>query len=74
MTDRLQDLDDHRRLSSQLSADLRALEELADRLSLPEVAERSAELLERQQEQVFRVAVVGEFKRGKSTLINALLG
>jgi ribosome biogenesis GTPase A len=32
------------------------------------------EVLQRLEEQTFTVAIVGEFRRGKSTLINALLG
>ncbi len=71
---RLQDLDDHRKLSAQVASDLRTLGALAERLDLAEVGERTEELLDRLEDQVFRVAVVGEFKRGKSTLINALLG
>lgn len=33
-----------------------------------------AELLEKEDSRLYRVAVVGEFKRGKSSLINTLLG
>jgi GTP-binding protein EngB required for normal cell division len=36
--------------------------------------ERAKQLLDRLETGLFLVAVVGEFKRGKSTLINALLG
>lgn len=43
---------------------------LVDPAQLPQVAE----LQRRVREQRFRVLVVGEAKRGKSTLINALLG
>jgi len=39
-----------------------------------DLSRRAAELATRLQEQRFVVAVVGEFKRGKSTFINALLG
>ena len=37
-------------------------------------ADQLGELADRVQAGVFRVLVLGEFKRGKSTLINALLG
>lgn len=46
------------------------LRELVDEAQRPAVDE----LLRRLREQRFRVLVVGEAKRGKSTLINALLG
>ena len=39
-----------------------------------EAAERAANLGERLASGGFHIAVVGEFKRGKSTLINALIG
>ncbi|MER3423535.1 MAG: hypothetical protein C4293_10165, partial [Nitrospiraceae bacterium] len=35
---------------------------------------RAAELSDRLKEERFRLAVLGQFKRGKSTLLNALLG
>ena len=37
-------------------------------------AERLGKLAERLQEGRFHLAVLGQFKRGKSTLLNALLG
>lgn len=40
----------------------------------PHIAARAQRLAERIRTGQFHVAVVGEFKRGKSTLINALLG
>jgi len=39
-----------------------------------EVEAEFAELLEKEDSRLYRVAVVGEFKRGKSSLINTLLG
>lgn len=44
---------------------------VADR---PELASRSARLAERLVGGRFHISVLGEFKRGKSTLVNALLG
>lgn len=67
-------LDQHRRLLADASRDLRTLQAAAGRLALDEVGARLQELLGRVEDEVFRVAVVGEFKRGKSTLINAMLG
>ncbi|MDA8311347.1 MAG: dynamin family protein [Actinomycetota bacterium] len=37
-------------------------------------AERARRLVERLQAQRYHIAVLGEFKRGKSTLVNALIG
>lgn len=40
----------------------------------PELAARAARLVDRLASQEFHIAFVGEFKRGKSTLVNALIG
>jgi len=40
----------------------------------PELVERAQRLAERIAAQRFHIAVLGEFKRGKSTLVNALIG
>jgi small GTP-binding protein len=40
----------------------------------PDLAERAARLADRIQTQNFYVAVLGDFNRGKSTLVNALIG
>jgi len=56
-----------------LARALATLAEVAGRLGAAEVAEQVAEA-DRLAALVFEVAVVGEFKRGKSSLINALLG
>jgi predicted GTPase len=50
------------------------LAQLADELSSEPVAEEARELAERVSEGRFYVACVGQFKRGKSTLLNALIG
>jgi len=55
------------------------LEHLARRLvslssDWPELAKRAERLAERIATQQFHIAVLGEFKRGKSTLVNALIG
>lgn len=47
---------------------------LADKLGAEDVSEESRELATRVSEGRFYVACVGQFKRGKSTLINALIG
>jgi len=49
--------------------------ECHDRIPLPQQLEtKLQEISQRLQSQKFRVAVVGEFSQGKSTLLNALLG
>ena len=56
---------------------LSILEELEKEESLQSVRGFAADLerlKERMQDDVFRIAVVGEFSSGKSTFINALLG
>lgn len=53
---------------------LRALERIARELNASTVAEEAHALAERAAEGRFFVACVGQFKRGKSTLINALTG
>lgn len=62
-----------------MSTDIEALAEAAGRLaaaatSRPELARRAGRLEQRLRAGRFYIAVLGEFKRGKSTLINALLG
>jgi GTP-binding protein EngB required for normal cell division len=56
-----------------LPAALRTLRDVATRMGAAEAAEQAAEAAWRLDELVLEVAVVGEFKRGKSSLVNALL-
>jgi predicted GTPase len=55
-------------------AALRRLAELASQFGAEHVASTTRNLAERVSEGRFYVACVGQFKRGKSTLLNALLG
>jgi len=55
-------------------ARLRALERLAAGADAGEIARQARELAERVAEGRFYLACVGQFKRGKSTLLNALVG
>src|ERR1700683_1197000 len=50
------------------------LADLAEELETVPVAEEARELAARISEGRFYVACVGQFKRGKSTLLNALVG
>jgi GTPase SAR1 family protein len=64
----------YRRLMYDLVDNLRDLRESAETLGEHELSVEIGAGLEGLESHVFRLAVVGEFKRGKSTFINALLG
>ena len=57
-----------------LAKALRGLEELAREAGAQALAEEAQELGRRLAQGHFHVVVLGQFKRGKSTLLNALLG
>ena len=57
-----------------LQKGLFSLVEVAHESGQKDMAERIQVALDRSKERVFRVAIVGEFSTGKSTLINALFG
>nr|VFJ94191.1 MAG: Dynamin family protein [Candidatus Kentron sp. LFY] len=65
---------DYNRTVLKLVSDLKHLRNFANELERNEAAECIDEVLERVEKDKFTVGVVGEFKRGKSTFINALLG
>jgi len=54
--------------------ELRRLADLADEFNAAQIASHARSLAERVSEGRFYVACVGQFKRGKSTLLNALVG
>ena len=56
-----------------LTGDLKKIREFSLRMNLEGNAAAADSVLTRLAEDTFSVAIVGEFKRGKSTLINALL-
>ena len=62
------------KVQQTLITDLRKLSEFSGKLNLSKSVDLIKEVLQRLEEQTFTVAIVGEFRRGKSTLINALLG
>ena len=63
------------RLSSLCNQLCEVIQACADRSFLPHIfVEDAAKISRKLQSQRFRVAVVGEFSQGKSTLLNALLG
>lgn len=59
---------------SELTEDLSQLKEYCEYIGLEHTAKSIGETIEKVAKEHFEVAIVGEFKRGKSTLINALLG
>ncbi|MEM4265398.1 MAG: dynamin family protein, partial [Thermoplasmata archaeon] len=50
------------------------LRDIADRLNSKASASLIADLREKLREEKFNIVVLGGFKRGKSTLINAMIG
>lgn len=67
-------LSDYKQIIFSLSSWLRQLRGHAEKLSLSKVVATLDDMLQRVETNAFSIAIVGEFKRGKSTLINALLG
>jgi ribosome biogenesis GTPase A len=57
-----------------ITVDLKKLREFSEKMNLDGNIEAIDDVIKRLSEDMFSVAIVGEFKRGKSTLINALLG
>ncbi|MGD0479099.1 MAG: dynamin family protein [Terracidiphilus sp.] len=80
MTSDLSTMQDYGALSTETSGStdgaihLLRLADLAQELGTEPVAEEARELATRVSEGRFYVACVGQFKRGKSTLLNALVG
>src|SRR5579863_6160763 len=58
----------------QVAASVRAAKQLFQAHEAREATDRCQELLVQLAEDRFNLAVVGQFKRGKSTLMNAILG
>ncbi len=58
----------------ELTDCLYQLKEYSEELDLNNAAKSIGDTIEKVANEHFEVAIVGEFKRGKSTLINALLG
>lgn len=64
----------YKRTMESLTADLEELLRLSDEIMLANTAKSLQEAIAKTKDEHFEVAIVGEFKRGKSTLINAMLG
>lgn len=74
MLDSKSEVFDYRRMLSNLLDGLKCVRNYAAELELNDVKEHADSVLTRTEDAFFSIGVVGEFKRGKSTLINALLG
>lgn len=61
-------------VKQEVTEAVRAMNQFFQKRSVREAAERCQELLVQLAEDRFNLAVVGQFKRGKSTLMNAILG
>ncbi|MUG98107.1 DUF1822 family protein [Scytonema sp. UIC 10036] len=65
---------DYKKTVSTLVKDLKRLQAFSQKLKLNDSVKLIEDVVQRVESDSFSVAVVGEFKRGKSTFINALLG
>ena len=61
-------------MSAEITEGLSQMAKICEKLDLKERAESLMESRRKLQEHRFSVGILGEFKRGKSTVINALLG
>ena len=66
--------ENYRTISNEIRDKLYILQMFSQKMHMDGLSRSLEELLEKTRDDVFKIAVVGEFKRGKSTLINALLG
>ena len=66
-------LDKYQKKSSDLSALIERVGQISDELKMENSSKQIANVVARLDEEVFRLVVVGEFSRGKSTFVNALL-
>ena len=64
----------YKQIVSDLTESLAQLKEYSEDIGLEHTAKSIGETIEKIAKEHFEVAIVGEFKRGKSTLINAMLG
>ncbi|HBE16368.1 MAG TPA: dynamin family protein [Cyanobacteria bacterium UBA11149] len=65
---------DQKQVVITLIADLGRLQAFSQKLKLDSSVKLIEDVINRAKQQSFSVAIVGDFNRGKSTLINALLG
>jgi predicted GTPase len=65
---------DYARVAAQLGQDLQMIKEFSREINLAQSLELIDQVACRLRDHRFTVAVVGEFKTGKSTFVNALIG
>ncbi|MFM6183828.1 MAG: dynamin family protein [Dolichospermum sp.] len=65
---------EYNKIERTLVSDLEKLRSFSQKLKLTKSIGLIDDVLQRIEQRTFSIAVVGEFKRGKSTFINALLG
>lgn len=65
---------EYNKVERTLVSDLEKLRSFSQKLKLTKSIVLINDVLQRIEQRSFSIAVVGEFKRGKSTFINALLG
>ncbi|PPJ63947.1 dynamin family protein [Cuspidothrix issatschenkoi] len=65
---------EYNKIERTLISDLEKLRRFSQKLKLTKSIGLIDDVLQRIEQRTFSIAVVGEFKRGKSTFINALLG
>lgn len=68
------ELTEYRKHRDLLDAAYKKASKVASALALSQAEKNLGALAENLQQESFRIAVVGEFSRGKSTFVNALLG
>lgn len=66
-------LDDYKKKSVELTDSLKQAKKISTELKMNDSAKRLDSITERLGEEVFRLVIVGEFSRGKSTFVNAIL-
>ena len=64
----------YKQMVMELVGDLKILKEYSEHLNLSGNVESISNALKKLAEDSFDIAIIGEFNRGKSTLINALIG
>lgn len=74
MASNFNNLNHYQQTILRVSANLTNLEKFCRQLGLDNTAASLDEMRQKMEEKTFQVSIIGEFKRGKSTLINALLG
>lgn len=67
-------LSDYRKKMTSFAAGVQQLESLAREQNMSNAANAAKKMKSRLADEVFHLVVVGEFSRGKSTFVNALLG